>query len=347
MFSSYLENTKDVFGEIHFQFLWLFYVASSIVFLASLFGYSVIIHIIRTDNAMKTTTNYLILNQACADILITIAELMNAVHYSSLKGLWFGGILGQITCKFTLGVLFSLPVFSLWILATISIDRFYAITRPLRSSPVSRHLKKTILLLWALSLLTNLNNLKNGGNIKTFNQSHYCALADVLQEWSPLDITVILLDVPLPLIIIAVMYTIVCLNSGHEKDQSWGTQGKGSSHAEQQSEAVKIAKKITLMMIAVVVLYVICWFPLVMLGIFQYTGHVKEFKGSFFLFIIGLTVVFSAINPYVYLTFSQNFRNGFKSLFRDFPGIMTFCNTSILRFEFKTQSSGKCKQEVM
>ena len=342
MFSSYLENTKDVFGEIHFQFLWLFYVASSIVFLASLFGNSVIIHIIRTDNAMKTTTNYLIFNQACADILITIAELMNAVHYSSLKSLWFGGVLGQITCKFSLGVLFSFPVFSVWILATISIDRFFAITRPLRSSPVSRHLKKTILLLWALSLLTNLNNLKNGGNIKTFNQSHYCLLADVLQEWSPLDITVIILDVPLPLIIIAVMNTIVCLKLWSRK-----VPGEGSSHAEQQSEAVKIAKKITWMMIAVVVLYVICWFPLVMLGIFQYTGHVKEFKGSFFLFIIGLTVVFSAINPYVYLTFSQNFRNGFKSLFRDFPRIMTFRNTSILRFRIKTQSSGKCKQQVM
>lgn len=335
-FPSYLEKAKNVFGEIRFQFLWLFYVASATVFLASLFGNSVIIHIIRTHNAMKTRTNYLILNQACIDISITIAELMNAVHYSSLNSLWLGGVFGQLTCKFSLGVLFSFPAFSLWILATISIDRFYAVTRPLRSSPVSRHLKKTILLLWALSLLTNLNNLKNGGDIKSFNQSHYCVLADVIQEWSPLDITAIILDVPLPLIIIAVMYTIVCL-----KLWSREVPGEGSIHAEQQSEAVKTARKITLMMIAVVVLFIICWFPLVILGMFQYTGHVEKIEGSFLLFIIGLTVVFGAINPYVYLTFSRNFRNGLRSLLRDFQGIITFCNTNILHFRNQNLELGK------
>ena len=36
-----------------------------------LFGNSVIIHIIRTDKSIKTTTSYLILNQACADLVIT------------------------------------------------------------------------------------------------------------------------------------------------------------------------------------------------------------------------------------------------------------------------------------
>ena len=46
-----------------------------ITFLVSLFGNSVIIHIVRKDNSMKTTTNYLIVNQASADILVTTMEL--------------------------------------------------------------------------------------------------------------------------------------------------------------------------------------------------------------------------------------------------------------------------------
>ena len=50
------------------------YVAYTITFLSSLFGNSVIIYIIRTDNSLKTTTNYLVMNQACVDIFITLSE---------------------------------------------------------------------------------------------------------------------------------------------------------------------------------------------------------------------------------------------------------------------------------
>ena len=64
-----------VFREMGPKLHPLVYVGYSTVFLASLFGNSVIIHIIRTDNSMKTTINYLIINQACADLLISLAEI--------------------------------------------------------------------------------------------------------------------------------------------------------------------------------------------------------------------------------------------------------------------------------
>ena len=117
----------------------------------SLFGNSVIIHIILTDNSMRTT-NYLIINQASADIFISSAELTNVIHYSLGGGLWLEGTLGLITCKMFIAILFSPTHFSVWILAAIAVDRFYAVTRPLRLSPVSHHLKKIILFLWAWSL---------------------------------------------------------------------------------------------------------------------------------------------------------------------------------------------------
>jgi len=73
---------------------------------------------------MKTTTKYLILNQACADLLITIAEEMNAIHYSLMNNSWLGGLLGLIICKVFLVVLFSSHLFSLWVLATIAVELF-------------------------------------------------------------------------------------------------------------------------------------------------------------------------------------------------------------------------------
>jgi len=104
----------------------------------------VIIHIIRKDNSMKTTTNYLILNQASADLHRT---LMESLHISSylIGGRWFGGIVGLITCKIFLANLFIPTILTIWILPTIAFDRFYTVCRPFRPSSLSRHFKKIIM----------------------------------------------------------------------------------------------------------------------------------------------------------------------------------------------------------
>ena len=122
-----LVNTTSVSEETHFELLWLWYVAYSTLVLASIFGNSVIIHIIRTDNSMKNATSYLILSQACVDLVIPIAEMMDIIHYSSMNQLWFGGLLGLITCKLCLIIVICPSVFSVWILATIAVERFYAV----------------------------------------------------------------------------------------------------------------------------------------------------------------------------------------------------------------------------
>lgn len=104
----------------------------TIPFLGSIFGNSVLIHIIRTDNSLKTTINCLILYQAVADLLISVARLIDIllpINYT-LGHLWFGGLAGTITCKFYHFLLLLPPVFSVWLLVMIAVERFYAVTPP-------------------------------------------------------------------------------------------------------------------------------------------------------------------------------------------------------------------------
>ena len=143
-------GNMTVFGEMRLTLHPLVFVAYSTVFLASLFGNSVIIHIIRTDNSMRTTTNYLIINQACADLLISFGEIIGVFYYSSSGSAWIGGTLGLISCKMFIAILFISPNFSVWILGIIAVDPFYAVTRPLRLSPISKQLKKIIFLCWGV-----------------------------------------------------------------------------------------------------------------------------------------------------------------------------------------------------
>ena len=77
-------------------------------------------------------------------------------------------------------------------------------------------------------------------------------------------------------------------------------------------------------MIAVVVLYELCWLPFfIIMSMSLIRGesplksdpHTGNIHSNFF--ILWLTVAYSAINPFVYLTFNQKFRSGFKHLYKD------------------------------
>ena len=68
------------------------------------------------------------------------------------------------------------------------------------------------------------------------------------------------------------------------------------------------------MMIVIVVLYVICWFPFDILYALDVLSIV-EMSPNLFKSLIWLTVAYSGINPYIYFTFNQKFRNQVKRIF--------------------------------
>ena len=92
---------QKILGETDYLIVWLMQIAYSTVLLSSLYVNSVIIHI-RTDTSMKTASNYLILNQACADLLVGNSLLFLISHSFELRNLWFGRGLGQATCSLLL-----------------------------------------------------------------------------------------------------------------------------------------------------------------------------------------------------------------------------------------------------
>ena len=272
--------------------------------MASLLGNSVIIHIIRKENSMKTTTNYLILHQACADLLITTLDVVYTFLLSGpTRNQWFGGLFGLITCKLSLAIMFIPAVFSVWILVAIAIERFYAVTRPFRSSPVSKHLKKTILILWIWSVSSSANEIVNG-IVGKHEGNNYCYISDT---WFRVRFSFgTALNVALPILIISVLYIIVC---------PWSREvpGEGTSQNQRQIEALKSAKKVTRMMIAIVVLYILCRFPLDIYFVLTF-GSFVGINTNMFFFVNWLITAYSALNPYIYLVFNQLFRNKFKDL---------------------------------
>ena len=233
------------------------------------------------------------------------------LHYTYLDSLWFGGTTGLVTCKLHLGIVSILPYASVWIIVTIAVDRFYAVTRPLRSSPITQHFKKTILILWVWCFASSINVLVNG-RLEKGEQFYYCDLGSVLTKWKAVNIIDLNLNFFLPLLIIALLYSIVCL-----KLWSREVPGEGTDQNERQDEAMKTARKVTRMMIVIVLLFAVCWIPFFIVVTLEAFGSV-QISDSLLLFIGLLTVSYSGINPFIYFTFNERFRSGFKKLIGNF-----------------------------
>ena len=302
--------------------IFLIYFGYIIIFLASLFGNSFIIHIIRTQDSMKTTINYLILNQACADLLITLVQLMNAIHNSSFNKLWFGGIGGLITCKLFQASLLILPFFSIWILIAIAFERYYAVIRPLQMLSISQNLKKTVVLLWVWSVVSSTATLVNANLVK-IKEAHYCFVLNIPPSWQKYNFIVLSLNGLLPLLILLVLYTVICV-----KMFSREVPGDGTSRDHGPADAIQTAWKVTRMTIAVVVLFLVCWLPMQISGILQIFGHIQV-NYSFSLFLIWLTVVYSGLNPYVYFIFSAKFRKMLKRCFGNVNSVLHYRSQSV------------------
>ena len=149
----------------------------------------------------------------------------------------------------------------------------------------------------------------------------FCETVDrVHYRWREFSLTSLVLNVVVPLVAVIILYTIICLKLWIRK-----VPGEVVNQNERQLEAIKTAKKVTRMMIAVVVLYKLCWLPYfitMLMSLIKGESHSMTSDpptGNIYLhlFIVWLTFAYSVVNPFVYLTFNQKFRNGFKHLYKD------------------------------
>ena len=272
---------------------------------------------------MKTTMNYLILNQACADLFCTLLELMNVIHFTSFDHLWFGGIGGLISCKLFRASFLILPFFSILILVIITFERYYAVIRPLKLMPLSQNLKKAIVLLWVWSTVSSTSTLVSANLLKV-KESHYCLDFSAPPLWEKFGMTFMVLNGFLPLLIIVALYTVICVKMWSREIPGDGTNQTNHGPAD----AIQTAWKVTRMMIAVVVLFLVCWLPVQISSILESFGH-TEINYSLFPFLIMLTVAYSGLNPYVYFIFSARFRKRLKRFFGNFRSVLPYRSQSV------------------
>ncbi|KAL9980905.1 hypothetical protein ACROYT_G009547 [Oculina patagonica] len=298
-------------------------IAYVVIFIFGFFGNACVIYIVASRKRMKSTFNFLIVNMAIGDLLVTLFIMPFEVKFLYAGQTWISGGLGSVTCKFVYfsGVL-SIAA-TIITLVFISLDRYFAILHPFVDVPVIRNTKLVTSVIWISSSLYFSLYLVLFDSVPTADGSRFvCRMVwnylytdrakqfEVARAYFMTTFVVLYL---IPLAAIAGLYIPI-------GRRLWSREIPGVSTAHQKRQNESSKRKVLRMLIIVVVTFALCWLPTHIMHLLGYfftekykallaIGHVET---SFYF----LSHANSAINPCLYIFLNQRFNLEFKNILR-------------------------------
>ncbi|KAK0417742.1 hypothetical protein QR680_013182 [Steinernema hermaphroditum] len=128
-------------------------VAFAVIFCLSVVGNSIVIVVIVQQRTMRSITNLYLLNLAITDLLLSVV-CMPPTLVSSVVYCW---MFGDLMCKVLAYLQPAVVTASAYTLASIAIERYYAICQPLHSRvwATRSHAYTMISVVWVISLFSN------------------------------------------------------------------------------------------------------------------------------------------------------------------------------------------------
>ncbi|KAJ1528731.1 hypothetical protein ONE63_007121 [Megalurothrips usitatus] len=303
------EELYDVPVEV-IVLLSIFYITISAV---AVVGNSLVIWIVAASRGMQNVTNYYIANLALADIVIGLF----AIPFQFQAALLQRWILPHFMCPFCPFVQVLTVTVSVFTLTAIAIDRHRAILNPLSARPSKLRAKISIGVIWVASGMlatpiaaanrVTLVSHGDGARVKPFCQNVYMSKeAMMTYRW-----VLWVLQYLMPLCIITFVYARMAL-------RLWGSTTPGTAQDSRDANIMKNKKKVIKMLVIVVALFALCWFPLQTYNIMQdMFPRINSYKYINIIFFCcdWLAMSNSCYNPFIYGIYNEKFKREFQQRF--------------------------------
>lgn len=281
-----------------------------ITFIVALLGNVLVLYAVFNFQHMRTTTNVLIANMAVADLITTIFAMPYSIFYLFMQSRWFGGVAGTVTCKLVHFIIATTIAASIVALFLVSFERFCAVVYPLKYIQFIHNKKLLTAIVWFVSFASMIVFLVVQRVNEFDDGTVLCHI-----EWNPefhpyysprvfYSLVSVILYI-LPLSCTTVMYIIIIR-------KLWRRRVPGNRSEVNRRAAIRSRKSVIKMLIVVLVVFTLCWLPVHIMHVlinFFYDSIFRKLSPWTVMLLFWVSHANSAINPYIFITMNQSFKN--------------------------------------
>ncbi|NXP23527.1 GPR83 protein, partial [Scytalopus superciliaris] len=287
----------------------LLIVAYSFIIVFSLFGNVLVCHVVIKTKRMHSATSLFIVNLAVADIMITLLNTPFTLA-RFVNSTW---IFGKGMCHVSRFAQYCSLHVSALTLTAIAVDRHQVIMHPLKPRISTGKGVIYITVIWIMATCFSLPHAIYQ-KLFTFEYSEEVTRCLCLPDfpepsdlfWKYLDLTTFVLLYVLPLLIISAAYMTVA-------KKLWLRNVIGDVTTEQYFVLRRKNKKTIKMLMLVVILFAVCWFPLNCYVVLLSSQAIHTNNALYFAFH-WFAMSSTCYNPFIYCWLNDSFRSELKAL---------------------------------
>lgn len=305
------EEGEDPFGRSPLQ-VGIAVTIAVLICIACIIGNSLVVIAIHRTPRLNTITNMLVENLAWTDVSMATLHLPLWIA-SMYSGQW---LLGHVACRFVGFFELVFGTASLQTMAGIAVNRYFSIVKRSLYVKYFSDRKTTygiIVSSWIVPVFVCSPPFYGWGTIEFSDKFTDCTMG-----WNMNDISYIAFLLTVAILI--TMIIIICCYfaifkfvrrssrqiQNHIQSENHNNQHINTTTAKRETKIIKI-------FVAVVCVYVLCWTPVCVVGIFE----IIDRTAPRFVYIIVYYMMFSSSfwNPIIYGVFNPRFKQAFKQMY--------------------------------
>ncbi|XP_028574226.2 histamine H2 receptor [Podarcis muralis] len=286
----------------------------AVLIIGTVFGNVMVCLAVYFNRRLRNLTNCFIVSLAFTDLLLGLMVLPFSAIYEVYSHEW---IFSVTLCNIYISLDVMLCTASILNLFMISLDRYYAITAPLRYNTMvtPKRVAVAMFLIWVVSLMVSFLPIHlawntNGStvqNTQSTDGKQECKL-EVNAGYVLVDG---LLTFYLPLLVMCITYYRIFKIA---REQAKRINHTNSCTSIRNALPTVKEHKAIVTLAAVMGAFIICWFPY--FTVFTYRGVTGEAYKSLMTIVMWLGYANSALNPVLYAALNRDFRTAYQRLLR-------------------------------